>query len=62
MIASEVNISIASDWINLRTIRTLDEHLAKIDALTVESVNEYLAENSPKDFQITMVGGEEIRN
>jgi predicted Zn-dependent peptidase len=55
-------VSIASDWINLRTIRTLDEHLAKIDALTVEDVNRYLAENSPKDFQITMVGGEEIRN
>ena len=51
-------VSAASDWINLGTIRTLDEHLAMIDSLNVEDVNRDLAENSPKDFQITTLGGE----
>ena len=49
-------INLANDWINLRTIQTLDVHLAKIESLTVEDVNRYLAENSPKNFQITTVG------
>ncbi len=56
------SVSAASDWINLKTIRTLDEHLSNIESLTVEDVNDYLAENSPRDFQITTLGGEEIRN
>ena len=57
MVPPEIrSVSAASDWINLGTIRTLDEHLAKIELLTVEDVNRYLAENSPRDFQITTLG------
>lgn len=55
-------VSIASDWINLGKIRTLDEHLAMIESLSIEDVNRYLAENSPRDFQITTLGGEAINN
>ena len=48
--------SIAGDWMHLGRVRTLDEVKEKINGLTVESINEYLAANPPSDFDIVTLG------
>lgn len=48
--------SIAGDWFHLGRVRTLDEVNEKINGLTVESINEYLAANPPGDFDIVTLG------
>ena len=39
--------SIARDWYHLGRVRTLDEVGQLVDALTCESINDYLAEHPP---------------
>ncbi len=48
--------SIAGDWFHLGRVRTLDEVNEKINQLTVESINEYLAANPPQSFDIVTLG------
>jgi predicted Zn-dependent peptidase len=48
--------AIARDWYHLGRVRTLDEVSANVDALTCESINEYLAQNPPGDFTIVTLG------
>ena len=48
--------SIAGDWFHLDRVRTLDEVNQKINELTVESINEYLAANPPQSFDIVTLG------
>ncbi len=48
--------AIARDWYHLGQARTLAEIGALVDALTVESINEYLQENPPKDFTVVTLG------
>ena len=48
--------SIAGDWFHLGRVRTLDEVTDKINGLTVESINEYLAANPPRNFDIVTLG------
>ncbi len=48
--------SIAGDWFHLGRVRTLDEVNEKINGLTIESINEYLADNPPCDFDIVTLG------
>ena len=48
--------SIASDWDRLGRVRTLDEITTIIKGLNVESINEYLAANPPKDFDLVTLG------
>lgn len=48
--------SIAGDWFHLDRVRTLDEVTQKINGLTVESVNEYLAANPPHGFDVVTLG------
>lgn len=48
--------SIAGDWYHLGRIRPIEEIRRKIDELTDELVNEYLAANPPKGFSIVTLG------
>ena len=48
--------SIAGDWLHLGRVKTLDEINEKINGLTVDSINEYLAANPPRDFDVVTLG------
>lgn len=48
--------SITGDWFHLGRVRPLDEVTEMINALTVESVNSYLAANPPADFDVVTLG------
>src|SRR5207244_406201 len=48
--------SIARDWYHLGHARTLADIGQLVDALTVESINEYLKANPPKDFTVVTLG------
>ena len=48
--------SIAGDWMHLGRVKTLDEINEEINALTVESINQYLATNPPGNFDIVTLG------
>jgi len=48
--------SIAGDWFHLGRVRTIDEINEKINGLTVESINKYLAANPPSGFDIVTLG------
>lgn len=48
--------SIAGDWFHLGRVRTLDEVNEKINGLTVESINDYLAANPPRGFDVVTLG------
>lgn len=48
--------NLASDWMNLKQLPTLEQHCARVEQLTPESVNAYLAQHTPSDFQITTLG------
>lgn len=52
--------AIAGDWMHLGRVRTLDEINDKINGLTVESVNQFLAEHPPRDFLIVTLGAESL--
>jgi len=47
---------ITRDWYHLGRVRTLDEVSSKIDALTADSINAYLAGHPPKDFTFATLG------
>lgn len=48
--------SIAGDWFHLGRVRPLDEVNGIINSLTVESINQYISENPPSDFDIVTLG------
>jgi predicted Zn-dependent peptidase len=48
--------SIAGDWFHLGRVRLLDEVNEKINALTVDSINQYLKENPPANFDVVTLG------
>lgn len=48
--------SIAGDWFHLGRVKTLDEITEQINALTVESINEFLAEHPPGNFDLVTLG------
>jgi predicted Zn-dependent peptidase len=48
--------AIARDWYHLGQARTLEELGRLVDALTVDSINEYLAECPPRQFTIVTLG------
>ncbi len=47
---------IAWDWYYLNRVRTLDELSAIIDALTCQTINQYLVDNPPRDFRVVTLG------
>ncbi|WP_145247543.1 M16 family metallopeptidase [Aeoliella mucimassa] len=48
--------SLARDWYHLQRVRPLSEVSAKVDALTAESINAFLAENPPLTFTALTLG------
>ncbi|MEM7454811.1 MAG: pitrilysin family protein [Planctomycetota bacterium] len=48
--------SIAGDWFHLGRVRSLDEINSTINSLTVESINEYLRNNPPTEFDVVTLG------
>lgn len=50
--------NLASDWMNLKKLPTLEQRCERVEELTLESVNSYLVEHVPADFQITTLGPE----
>jgi predicted Zn-dependent peptidase len=53
--------SMASDWHHLGRVKTLDEVAAIIDALSVETINDYLRRNPPGEFTIVTLGEQELK-
>ncbi len=53
--------AIARDWYHLGRVRTLDEIGALVDALTCESINNYLKGHPPRDFTIVTLGPEPLK-
>jgi len=52
--------AIATDWHLLGRVQTLDELSQVIDGLTCDSINRYLAENPPTDFQVVTLGSQAL--
>lgn len=48
--------SIAGDWFHLGRVRPLEEVLEQINALSVESINAYLRQNPPANFDVVTLG------
>ncbi len=48
--------AVARDWYHLGRVRTLEEVGKIVDALTVDSINAYLAKHPPGDFSIVTLG------
>ncbi len=48
--------ALVRDWTTRRRLRTLDEIIAAIDAVTVDSLNTWLAANPPGDFTTVLIG------
>jgi predicted Zn-dependent peptidase len=54
--SSSRSSSLARDWYYLGRVRTLDEIGREVDALTHDSINQYLAEHPPQNFTIVTLG------
>ena len=46
----------AIDWYHLQKVRTLDEVSTRMNALTAESISEYLRRDPPRDFKVVSLG------
>lgn len=53
--------AIAGDWYHLKTTRTLGEIQQKIDELSVDSINAFLEEHSPRLFDVVTLGPEALK-
>ncbi|MCA9141974.1 MAG: insulinase family protein [Planctomycetales bacterium] len=51
---------IAWDWYHLNRVRTLDELSSIIDALTCQSINQYLVDHPPRDFRVVTLGAAKL--
>jgi len=58
--SSSRSFGLARDWYHLERARTLSEVEQKIDELSRESINAYLAENPPDDFTVVTLGPGEL--
>ncbi len=54
------SVSLVSDWYHLGRVRSLEEIMAEIDALTVDEMNAYLAAHPPGDWTIVTLGPEPL--
>ena len=53
--------SLARNWFFLQKTRTLEEVRQKIDALTVDSILEYVHRRPAQDFTVLTIGPEELK-
>ncbi|MCB9923578.1 MAG: insulinase family protein [Planctomycetaceae bacterium] len=51
---------IAWDWYHLNRVRTLAELSSLIDALTCQTINQYLVDHPPSDFRIVTLGASQL--
>lgn len=51
---------IAWDWYHLNRVRTLDELSSIIDALTCQTINQYLVDHPPSDFRVVTLGATKL--
>ncbi|MEO8498399.1 MAG: pitrilysin family protein [Planctomycetota bacterium] len=58
--SSSRSSQIAWDWYHLNRVRTLDELSAIIDALTCQTINQYLVDNPPRDFRVVTLGANQL--
>ncbi|HEY2761856.1 MAG TPA: pitrilysin family protein, partial [Pirellulales bacterium] len=59
--SSARSAAIAREWYHLGHARTLAELGQRVDALTVDSINQFLKENPPHDFTIVTLGPAPLR-
>jgi len=52
--------AINSNWFHLGRVRTLDEILENINAMTVDKVNDYLKNHPPANFSLVTLGSEAL--
>ena len=52
--------SLAGDWLSHGRLRTLDEILAAIDAVTLDRLNDWLAGNPLENFTTVLIGPEKL--
>jgi len=52
--------SIARNWYHLGRVRTLEEVSERIDALSLQNINDYLAENPPEKLTLVTLGPSEL--
>ncbi len=52
--------SVARNWYHLGRVRTLEEVSARIDELSVKSINAYLADNPPGEMAVVTLGPREL--
>lgn len=52
--------SMAGDWYYLGRVRTLKEISQRVDALTCQSINRFLAENPPGPFTVATLGSQPL--
>ena len=50
----------AGDWLHLGRLRTMDELNQRVNDLTVESINQYIANNPPGNFSLVTLGPEPL--
>ncbi|MCA9151274.1 MAG: insulinase family protein, partial [Planctomycetales bacterium] len=48
--------AMASDWYHLGRVLTMDEVSSRIDALSCDTINDYLRRNPPQDFCVVTLG------
>lgn len=58
--SSTRSVSMAIDWYHLGLVRRLDDVASSIDALTADSISEYLTKNPPADFRIVSLGAQPL--
>jgi predicted Zn-dependent peptidase len=54
------SVSMAIDWYHLGRVRSLQEVSDYINALTAESISDYLRRNSPRDFRLVSLGAKPL--
>jgi len=52
--------ALAVDWLHLGPLRTLDELNQQINELTVDSINQYLVDHPPRNFNLVTLGPEPL--
>lgn len=58
--SSSRSISMAIDWYHLGRVRPMQEVSDAINALTAQSISDYLQRNPPKDFRIATLGAKPL--
>ncbi|MEN6496286.1 MAG: pitrilysin family protein [Thermoguttaceae bacterium] len=58
--SSARSAAVTRDWYHLGRVQTLEEINQRIEALTCESINAYLAEHPPADFTFVTLGPSEL--